>query len=406
MESETKCIELIDLEEVTKAAESLRPGCNAICPIKLSRDTVVGQGSNFHFPVGFNDGVKWMVRVRRQVWDGPCTAALRINAASEVATLRHMKTNGLAVPQAWLPPKSADAPEQFIYFFEEYAEGRPAPKRKPSDVSPINSQDSTLVDSLARWFCALETVSFPRFGSLHFEDDDESIMVGPFVRKFEDLVMSPFFIKAQPTAKLMYLALIDNMIQQTLDGVRYPADREIEAYLALLEVRSLVAGCDALDSERGYLKHGDDKGDQWMLNDEGCIASVIDWEWSFITCKADAFAPPYAFVDNDFLVKGSNVLNHREQALAYAYEQLDRHDLAECVRKGKKFQHLYHFLRMEKIRANQMRAMRRAFLGEELGELPPPMTKQEYIETLENRFGEDVGLAKLKTRASSKKQDM
>ena len=77
----------------------------------------------------------------------------------------------------------------------------------------------------------------------------------------------------------MYLSLLDLMLQQTLEGNRYPAGREIEGYLALLEARALVNGCEGMESGRRYLKHGNDKGDHYMLDGSGVLTGIIDWEW-------------------------------------------------------------------------------------------------------------------------------
>lgn len=77
----------------------------------------------------------------------------------------------------------------------------------------------------------------------------------------------------------MYLAHLDRMIEQTILGQRYSPGVELAGYLVLLEVRTLVAGCSELEKAIGYLKHGDDKGDHIMIDDNGNVVSVIDWEW-------------------------------------------------------------------------------------------------------------------------------
>lgn len=178
-----------------------------------------------------------------------------------------------------------------MYFYEEFVTGKALPIRKDEIPIPITPGDLVLLRSLAKWFISLESITFPKFGSLHFEKDDtitlpdigtstDKIVIGLLVRFNVSHITSPYFAGPYSTAKEMYLDLIDNLIQQTLDGKRYPPSREIEGYLTLLEVRTLVEGCKELDEGLGYIKHGDDKGDNWMVDESGALTNIIDWERS------------------------------------------------------------------------------------------------------------------------------
>ncbi len=135
-----------------------------------------------------------------------------------------------------------------------------------------------------------------------------------------------------------------------------------------------------------------------------CI--VDDNTRSFITCKADAFSPPYALIDHAFL-KGSSRLSPREQCLAdiYAFD-LNRADLAAYVWNGKKFQRLYQFLRFEETRGWGMRAMRRAFLGEQEKDEGryegKNAGKKRWVEWAKGKYGDDGGLKKLVKRVEER----
>ncbi len=99
----------IDIPSLLLEASSLRSGhtCTAPSePLKPTGTSLVGQGSNFHLPLTFDDEVKWMVRMKRRTWDGPSPEVLLLTARSEVATLRTLKERGLAVPGAWQPAYS------------------------------------------------------------------------------------------------------------------------------------------------------------------------------------------------------------------------------------------------------------------------------------------------------------
>jgi len=98
-------INLIDIPKLVDEAASLRPGHQATAPSTLiPGQTLFGQGSNFHFVLTFDDGIKWVVRIRKRTWEGPSLEALKLNTESEVVTLQTMAKAGIAVPNAWARP--------------------------------------------------------------------------------------------------------------------------------------------------------------------------------------------------------------------------------------------------------------------------------------------------------------
>lgn len=88
---------------------------------------------------------------------------------------------------------------------------------------------------------------------------------------------------------------------------------------------------------------------------------------SYTTAKAEAFAAPSGFLTTRYYNDHSNDLCPYEVALIQAYEELGRGDLAEFVRKGKKYQRLYEFLEGGAVSHQQLSAARRAFLDLEEG---------------------------------------
>jgi hypothetical protein len=180
-----------------------------------------------------------------------------------------------------------------VYSFQECIEGESLGQRhdKLADKIELTEKDKTTIRSLAKHFLDLEKITFNSFGSLHptsttlslptFDNstEDPQIVVGPFVRYFPTSPFAPYFSGPFPTAKAMYLTYIDHLLTQTKEGKRYAPAYESESYLILLEARSMVEGCKELEEGLGYIKHGDDKGDHFMVDPSGALTSVIDWEW-------------------------------------------------------------------------------------------------------------------------------
>jgi hypothetical protein len=59
---------------------------------------------NFHLPLVFDDGVKWIVRIRKNKMTCPKREYAEMDVISEVASLKAMRKAGICVPDAWCRP--------------------------------------------------------------------------------------------------------------------------------------------------------------------------------------------------------------------------------------------------------------------------------------------------------------
>jgi hypothetical protein len=72
------------------------------------------------------------------------------------------------------------------------------------------------------------------------------------------------------------------------------ANFPVDTYLVhrhRLDIIDCVWKDDSAD-DSFFLKHPDDKGNHILVNDLFDIVEVIDWEWTSMVSKAEAFAPP------------------------------------------------------------------------------------------------------------------
>lgn len=116
---------------------------------------------------------------------------------------------------------------------------------------------------------------------------------------------------------------------------------------------------------------------------------------AYTTCKAQAFAAPIAFVGDAFW-DGNNELCPREIALVDAYERLERLDLADLVRNGKKFQRLSFLLSGQQTDVVDLNGTRKAFLNLADDVEGMPTSMDEWIEASRNRYSRDEGVRLLK----------
>jgi hypothetical protein len=272
------------------------------------------------------------------------------------------------------------------YFFTEYKNGSPwslcnTPlswgKGEKSEV-----QVKTFLSDFATYIISLKTLTFNAIGSLTRNNPSNQLLIGPLCtyRGF-NLTHAPHFLGPFKSNKERYLSHCDVLLDAIGRDGCFEDDAEV-ACLVLLWVKELVMGCEEfarVDNEF-YIKHADDKGDQFLTVDDR-IQAVIDWEWSvllvltsflstancecdraYTTTKAEAFAAPSVCWESEGYAAGDNNLSLEEKLLIAEYEKRGHHDLVECVRNGRKYHRLFDVLG-EKVDLVSINAMTDAFLG-------------------------------------------
>ena len=90
----------------------------------------------------------------------------------------------------------------------------------------------------------------------------------------------PYYLGPFPTLQARYLTYFDTVMKAIVENRWCAPNKSLDYYLALLAARTLATAREEL-GEQGpfYLKHGEPKGDHMLLEDDGQITAVIDWEW-------------------------------------------------------------------------------------------------------------------------------
>lgn len=164
------------------------------------------------------------------------------------------------------------------YFYTPFINGEPHPAFDKGLSDDPTTQTIKVIQSVARWFISLETVTYDLAGSLTLNDDGQ-VGVGPSIQIWPAFAEPPYFLGPFPSAKARYTSLLDTTLQQIILGIRYPPSQELFYYLGVLELKTLVENCDELERGPWYIKHGEDKGDHFLVDEERNLCGVIDWEW-------------------------------------------------------------------------------------------------------------------------------
>ncbi|WVR05596.1 hypothetical protein IAU60_002615 [Kwoniella sp. DSM 27419] len=187
--------------------------------------------------------------------------------------------------------------------------------------------------------CSLPT---EEIGCILPNDKATGACAGPIITRGSFMSHKPpYLLGPLSTLQDRYTAHIDAILRYLrLDAIA--SEHPVDEYLWHLEIRELVLASSILARKPGtlYIRHDDEKGDHMLFDDCGGLVGVIDWEWAFGTTKGEAFAAPYIFWEDLSFMRGNNKMTKEEEYLIWCYEQLQRPDLADCVRQGRLYQRL------------------------------------------------------------------
>ncbi|WRT65965.1 uncharacterized protein IL334_002916 [Kwoniella shivajii] len=393
-------------------AISLRPG--HLCTMDIPVDYEALKESkwfayyNLHFLILFDDKVKWLLRVRQTRGQRLPKEITETVIKSEVATVNLLKGYGIPVPGAYLPAhmdasKAKENDTTLDYFFYEYMTGSPVQlftKGFCVEDIPPEATMRHLIEEYAGMQIQLSNIRVPykALGCIYPTDSGET-QVGPIVSR--GCFMNPkppYFMGPFSSLRELTLAHIEAALRyiklNALQG-RHPLDE----YLWHLEMRELVAASKELaeESEELFIKHVDKKGDEMMVDGNGTIVGILDWEWAYVTTKRDALSTPWIFNRTFAYIKaGSNELTEAEKFLITCYEHHHRPDLANCVRGGR----LY--LRLERIGfydpVYRKSGFRQVFGKDIPADFDPPSEDVDWRVYMIKRYQNDIGLREVMER--------
>ncbi|WVQ79832.1 hypothetical protein IAT38_001932 [Cryptococcus sp. DSM 104549] len=380
-------LDSLDPSLVITQATVLRPGHT--CTFTIPAITTLFKDSsyacmNLHLPLEFDDGVKWMVRVPLRRWVNPPRELREMVVASEVATMRMLHEAGVKVPNAWLPQPTleskGDPPSD--YFFEELIPG----KSLPDTLCPLTYDQlprafcEKFFDDLAEHYIALSNINLPSrgIGSLYpipgaptSGPVGERYTLGP-LSQFGPFMSPtpPYFLGPFKTQRERYLARLEIALNNTYTE-KFRFQHKLRMYLWYKEMMDMVTEHPELgredEEDRYYVRHGDDGLRQCMADEDGRLQGVLDWEWTYITTKSEAFAPSHTLYATQAWLLGDDSLTTEELLLIAAYERRSRPDLAECVRRGRPYQRLWFYLKghydHRDPRTKKINALRRSMRG-------------------------------------------
>ncbi|WWC88189.1 uncharacterized protein L201_003094 [Kwoniella dendrophila CBS 6074] len=394
--------------QIVSQAKTIRPGYK--CELKLpvnSHDMLDNKnmynGINVHFSIIFEDGVKWLLRVRQLHQFSSPSEIIEFVTNSEVTVLNLLRKGDIPVPGGWLPPEGKGENERDIhYFFYEFMNGKSIkiPKEENDSFSNPGPKTRKFIDEYAKIQIAIsnQPLSTNLIGCPITNQESGKIEIGGLAnyRKL-NLIDSPYFVGPFKNNQDRYLSLIDIALDHILNGILCQND-PLDGYLFHLQLRELVENCVYLSEEpkEVFIRDSDDTGDNFFGDDEGNFTGVLDWEWAYATTKAEAFSSPIFCFDHPDYWGGSNEILPAEKLLIKTYERYNRSDLAKCVINGKIYSRLNYIIGKFNQSACSQRAVLDIFEGTKPDDFDPPIeVGEKWRKYLIERYKEDDNLSKL-----------
>ncbi|KAL2887601.1 udp-n-acetylmuramate--l-alanine ligase [Ceratocystis lukuohia] len=294
-------------------------------------------GMNYHFELHFDDGVKWVARIRRFNTTSPPKPVRDYIFQSEVATLMFLEQTNVPVPKVYdFMLEHPDNPVGVGFILMEKVPGKSL-----RWCSATQKQRDKVMNQLADAFIELRKHPFDLLGSL---DSPGKPHVGAFAREsltdFKQSEMHPSgpFSSLEEYHKSSVQLVLDLIVREELYSQKAVDAYLIHRYLLDIVPRVLPAS----DDEKFYLKHADDKGDHIMVDEEFNITGIIDWEWAHTASPAHAFNSPIGLLPVADFYDGKNDLGDDEVVFARLFEEKGHKDLAQFVWNGR-LQHRFTF---------------------------------------------------------------
>ena len=177
-------------------------------------------------------------------------------------------------------------PSDLNICFIEFVEGRTL---SPEVQNFQHKGTKVTIQSYARWSLQLCKAQFSSIGSLQPSATGKTI-VGPLITLWEGLLQFPWYKGPYHSQADRYISSIDIILGRMREGdlpklIRpRQGDPDVDAvllYLMLLDTKKMVEQNPKLSepATSTFVKHGDMSGDNILVDAEGELTGIIDWEW-------------------------------------------------------------------------------------------------------------------------------
>lgn len=318
--------------------------------------------ANYHAWLIFDDGDLWLVRIPRTVFCDVPQDMVEYFVSSEYATLKFLEPTKVPAPKAYGFGLASDEDNNVgvSYSLIECLPGKPF----DSDLLGAEpQQQQSILAQLAEILIEISRHPAPSVGSLIIKDSRNSISKMASNRFVHLDLSGPFSSTSD-----YFAAISDQYLDLVADGQvhsQYPIEAFAFYSLARKEARNFDHSATH-HAGNFFLKHVDDKGDHLLVNDEGIITGIIDWQFARFVPAMEAFGPSYLTANLEWLYSSKMGITALDKQLATALRRRGANDLADHMESNEIARRFHHGLAhgLTKSEAREMLEAWRKSLGE------------------------------------------
>lgn len=281
--------------------------------------------ANYHARIRFEDGSpSWLIRVPRvaSLATGLTSSLVEYLVLSEYATLKFLENTSVPAPRAFGCGVSGEGTDHGVgvsFVLMEELPGKPWYGQGASGSRATDSEKAKIWNGLAEILIELEKHPFPKAGSLMLQSSQIDVSA---VASDRFLLLDP----AGPydTAISYYTAYAEQYLELIADDqlyTEYPVDAYLLYQFMKDNVVQLVSQDENQTAENFYLKHVDDKGDHFLVDDQLNITGIIDWQMARVVPRREAFGPSLVTAEMSALCNGKVSLTPDDLTLAAILRQ-------------------------------------------------------------------------------------
>ena len=322
-----KLLRTIDCDALLARAKALRHGMSCELDLPGAREAfqnpeIVG-GRNYHASITFEDGKVWLARFKLPNHTDVPLEEKNFDRRSEFATYRFLGRTSVPALEAYEYADDGDASNAVGagYILFEKLFGKPMPWYDAREDRKVrfSPQRADIYVELARY-------PFGQLGRLRPGSMTEAPEVGPAFFDY-DPTRKPVARGPFEHPDDYYQAIVERGIH-LMKTRQMAISAPVDLYLVY---RALLDHLPSQDShEQGspfFLQHVGTRSDNFLVDDNYNLTSIIDWDFAILAPKSSAFQSPLLVNDLGLLLKeGQLVLSEDELRFTRILREWNKRD--------------------------------------------------------------------------------
>lgn len=318
--------------------------------------------ANYHAWLTFDDGDQWLLRTPITTFCDIPDDMIEYFVASEYATLKFLESTNVPAPKVFGYGLASDKDNVIgvSYLLMERLPGKPFLDNEL--LGADTQQRRSILAQIAEILIEISKHPVSSAGSLMINDGHSHVSMMASNRFIHLDLLGPF-----SCASDYFTTVSERHLDLIADGQLY-AEYPVEAFafysLARAKVHTFTHP-NTVTPQNFFLKHVDDKGDHLLVDEDGKITGIIDWQFARFVPAIEAFGPSYLTANMEWLHSRDAGVTDLDKKLATELRQQGANDIAGYMDSNEIARRFHNGLSdgITKIKAREMLEAWRKTLG-------------------------------------------